>query len=111
MYPQQKIIIIFQPHLYSRTRDLAADFAHSLDLADTVVLLDIYPAREAPVPGVTSRIILERMQLADKHLLSREETLHFIAERQPAILATVGAGDIDTLVPGIKNLLTKTCMT
>ncbi len=111
LYPQQKIMIIFQPHLYSRTRDLAGDFARSLDLADTVVLLDIYPAREAPLPGVTSRIILERMQLADKHLLSREETLQFIAEQQPAVLATVGAGDIDTLVPEIKDLLTKTCMT
>jgi len=87
LYPQQKIMVIFQPHLYSRTRDLATDFARSLDLADTVVLLEIYPARETPVPGVSSKIILERMKLADKHLLSREETLRFIAEHRHPCLA------------------------
>lgn len=107
LYPDKFIQVIFQPHLFSRTQDFAEDFAHSLDLANNVILMDIYPARELPIPGVTSELILDQVKKAEKSLLPREEIGSYVEETKPDILATVGAGNIDTLVPELKELLTK----
>ncbi len=108
LYPDKFIQVIFQPHLYSRTRDFAAEFAASLNQADSVILMDIYPAREEPIAGVTSTLILEKIKLADKALMTADEILAMLPARQPQVLATVGAGDIDKLVPQIKDVITKT---
>lgn len=107
MYPQKVIKVIFQPHLFSRTNDFKDGFAESLDLADEIILMDIYPARELPMPGVTSERIQELMN-KDATILGREEILNNLKENKPEVLATLGAGDIDRLVPEIKNVLTKT---
>ncbi|WP_438834631.1 UDP-N-acetylmuramate--L-alanine ligase [Hymenobacter sediminis] len=106
LYPGRQLRVIFQPHLFSRTRDFAPGFAESLSLADEVVLLDIYPARELPMPGVTSELILSQITAPLKTLQSKEEILRN-AETNPNfdVLATVGAGDIDQLVPRLKNIL------
>ncbi|WP_374221708.1 UDP-N-acetylmuramate--L-alanine ligase [Hymenobacter sp. DG01] len=106
LYPGRQLRVIFQPHLFSRTRDFAPGFAESLSLADEVVLLDIYPARELPMPGVTSELILSQIMTPLKSLQSKEEILRN-AETNPNfdVLATVGAGDIDQLVPRLKNIL------
>jgi UDP-N-acetylmuramate--alanine ligase len=105
LFPQQKVSVIFQPHLYSRTRDLVDGFAASLDLADEVILLDIYPARELPIEGVTSAIIAEKMSISAVHILSREAVLQWVEAARPSLLITAGAGDIDTLVDPIKKIL------
>ncbi|MBT2557122.1 UDP-N-acetylmuramate--L-alanine ligase [Hymenobacter sp. ISL-91] len=106
LYPGRRLRVVFQPHLYSRTRDFAAGFAESLSLADEVVLLDIYPAREQPLPGVTSELILSQITAPVKSLQTKDEILQN-AETNPNfdVLATVGAGDIDQLVPQLKNIL------
>ncbi len=106
LYPDRKLTAIFQPHLYSRTRDFQEGFASSLSLADSLILLDIYPARELPIEGVTSDIIFDKVTLSDKVLVKKEEVLGILAERKPTLIVTIGAGDIDTLIPAIKNLLT-----
>jgi UDP-N-acetylmuramate--alanine ligase len=104
-YPGRKITGVFQPHLYSRTRDFADAFAKSLDLLDRLILLDIYPAREAPIPGVTSQIIFDRLSLKDKTLCRKDELMTLL-EKEPAdVLATFGAGDIDRFVAPITTLL------
>jgi UDP-N-acetylmuramate--alanine ligase len=105
MYPNKKLTVIFQPHLYTRTRDFAAGFAESLSLADELLLLDIYPARELPIEGVTSGIIFKNISIADKTALPMKETLKWIENKKPELLLTVGAGDIDTLVLPITLLL------
>ncbi|RSK33863.1 UDP-N-acetylmuramate--L-alanine ligase [Hymenobacter metallilatus] len=106
LYPGSRLRVIFQPHLFSRTRDFAPGFAESLSLADEVVLLDIYPARELPMPGITSELILSQITAPEKSLQTKEEILRN-AETNPNfdVLATVGAGDIDQLVPRLKNIL------
>ncbi|MCA8829334.1 UDP-N-acetylmuramate--L-alanine ligase [Hymenobacter pini] len=106
LYPGRRLRVLFQPHLFSRTRDFAPGFAESLSLADEVVLLDIYPAREIPMPGVTSELILSQITAPEKSLQTKEEILRN-AETNPNfdVLATVGAGDIDQLVPRLKNIL------
>ncbi len=106
LYPGRKLRVVFQPHLYSRTRDFAAGFAESLSLADEVVLLDIYPAREQPLPGVTAELILSQITAPEKSLQTKAEILQN-AETNPNfdVLATVGAGDIDQLVPQLRNIL------
>lgn len=106
LYPGRRLRVIFQPHLFSRTRDFASGFAESLSLADEVVLLDIYPARELPMPGVTSELILSQINTVEKSLQTKAEILRN-AETNPNfdVLATVGAGDIDQLVPQLKNIL------
>ena len=106
MYPSKKCTIIFQPHLYTRTRDLADGFAASLDLADEIVLLPIYPARELPMEGVSSEMILQRMK-GKVVLKSKDELEAFILERQPELLLTAGAGDIDTMIEPLKNAMLK----
>ena len=76
LYKEKKLTVLFQPHLFSRTKDFAAEFAASLDLADEVILLDIYPAREVPVAGITSVLILEKMKLTNKKILTKENCLN-----------------------------------
>ena len=98
MYPGKRITGIFQPHLYSRTRDFAGGFAESLGLLDELILLDIYPAREEPIPGVSSDIIFRKTELVEKVLIRKEQLLRVIKERDPQVLLTMGAGDIDRLV-------------
>lgn len=105
LYANTKCTVIFQPHLYSRTKDLADEFAASLDMADEVILLPIYPARELPVEGVTSELILGKMKLADKKILSKEEMRNRVAAEQPSLLVMCGAGDIDAQVREVKQLL------
>lgn len=105
MYPNREVLAVFQPHLYSRTCDFAQGFAESLSLADEVILLDIYPARELPVPGVTSRIIFDRMSLERKSMCTKEQLPDRLRDRPVDVLLTVGAGDIDTLVQPVKKLL------
>lgn len=104
LYGNKKITGIFQPHLYSRTRDFAEAFAASLDMLDECILLEIYPARELPIPGVTSQIILDKMKLKNKRLLSKEDLLNYIYKTKPEVLLTLGAGDIDQLVEPIKKI-------
>ena len=100
-----KLTVIFQPHLYSRTKDLYKEFGVVLSLADEVILLPIYPARELPMPGVTSELIFHEITFAKKRILSKEMLLQVIASEQPKLLAMCGAGDIDALVLPIKNVL------
>jgi UDP-N-acetylmuramate--alanine ligase len=107
LYPGKKITGLFQPHLYSRTRDFAEGFAQSLDLLDEAWLLAIYPARELPIPGVTSKLILDLMHQKNKKLVSGPEVLNMLNSEKPEIFLTMGAGDIDLLVAPITEILTK----
>ena len=107
LYPNKRLRVVFQPHLFTRTRDFLPGFAASLSLADEVVLLDIYPAREQPLPGVTSQLILDLITAPKKSLQTKAEVRQAAAQdAEYDILATVGAGDIDTLVPELRELLT-----
>ncbi len=101
----ERLVLVFQPHLFSRTNDLAVEFAEALDLADEVILLPIYPAREAPVEGVTSQILFDKMALANKQLMSKEELKTWVKENRPPLLVMAGAGDIDALVEPVKEFL------
>lgn len=101
MYPSQRLTVIFQPHLYTRTRDFAPGFSESLSLADEVMLLPIYPARELPIPGVESEMLLEGIQAANKICIPKNEVMDYLKSVAPEVLVTLGAGDIDRLVPGI----------
>ena len=103
LYPDRKILGIFQPHLYSRTQDFYREFAHSLDQLDEVILLDIYPARELPIPGVTSHLIAEAMEHKDVVVLPKEGLLPHLRSLRalPEVILMVGAGDIDRLVPQV----------
>ncbi len=105
MYKGKKILAIFQPHLYSRTRDFVDGFAASLSLADEVILLDIYPARELPMEGVTSTIIFDKITQSNKTLCSKNEVLALLNTKTFDVLLTLGAGDIDTLIEPIKTYL------
>lgn len=107
LYPNKKITGVFQPHLYSRTRDFADDFAESLDLLDECILLDIYPARELPIAGVDSNLLLSKMKSAKKSTCSKKELISEIANRDIEVLITMGAGDIDTMLPLLKEELIK----
>ena len=105
MYPNKKITGIFQPHLYSRTRDFADGFAESLSELNEVILLDIYPARELPIEGVTSSMLLDKITGTNKILLSKKEVVEDLRDRKLEVLLTLGAGDIDELVAPIKKEL------
>ena len=116
LFGNKKCIIIFQPHLYSRTKDLADGFAEVLDIADEILLLPIYPARELPMEGVSSEMILARMHSENKTVIDKENLLKHLAQETAAhveegfegtLIITAGAGDIDTLVEPIKNILIK----
>lgn len=106
MYKDKKVTVAFQPHLYSRTRDFADAFAESLSLADEVFLLDIYPARELPIPGVTSKIIFDHIS-ASKKMLSKEQLLKEVEQARPEVFCTLGAGDIDVLVQPLAQILNR----
>lgn len=105
LYPGKKVTGIFQPHLYSRTRDFAADFARSLSHLDELILLDIYPAREEPIPGVTSRIIFDKVTIPKKQLCSKEQLLSIISNENYEVLLMLGAGDIEQLVEPVKEII------
>ena len=98
--------MLFQPHLFTRTRDFVDGFAEVLSMADELLLLDIYPARELPIEGVTSEIILNKMTSSSARIGGMEESLEIIKANKPELLLTVGAGDIDTLVQPLKDILT-----
>ena len=108
LFSDKTCTVIFQPHLYTRTRDLADGFAEVLDMADEVILLPIYPARELPITGVSSEMILEKMKSKNKRVLDNEELKNWIKQgfkKQGKVLVTAGAGDIDLLVDPIKQIL------
>ncbi|MGB0933256.1 MAG: UDP-N-acetylmuramate--L-alanine ligase [Lishizhenia sp.] len=106
LYPKQKIVGIFQPHLYSRTNDFLTEFAQALSKLDEVILLPIYAARENPIDGVTSDALLQQIQCSNKQVLSKEATLeHIETTKNKAVYLTIGAGDIDALVEPLKALL------
>ena len=105
MYPGKRITGIFQPHLFSRTRDLAKDFGRSLSALDELLLLDIYPAREEPLPGITSHWLLEQVPMELKECVTREGLLEELRQRDVQVVVTLGAGDIDRLVPRIETIL------
>ena len=107
LYPDKKLTGIFQPHLYTRTRDLADEFAQSLNLLDSLILLEIYPARELPIEGVTARLILDKVKLADKQICEKDNLPELLKKTKLDVLITLGAGDIDKMVEPIKNLLTQ----
>ena len=105
VFADKELTVVFQPHLFTRTRDFMDGFAESLSLADQVILLDIYPARELPIEGVTSAALLEKITSKEKILCSKEELLDTIKRIDPQLIMTVGAGDIDRFVPQIEKLL------
>lgn len=106
LYPDKKITAVFQPHLYTRTRDFYKDFADSLSLLDEVILLDIYPARELPIEGITSKLIYDNLRPdIEKSMCSKENLLEVIKHKKTDVLITLGAGDIENYVPQIYELL------
>jgi UDP-N-acetylmuramate--alanine ligase len=105
LFPNKKLTVVFQPHLFSRTRDFMEGFAKSLALADQVLLLEIYPAREQPIEGINSAALFAKIPLKTKLLLRDEDLISHLASIELEVLATVGAGDIDRFVPRIENLL------
>jgi UDP-N-acetylmuramate--alanine ligase len=108
LYPNQKVLAVFQPHLFSRTKDFADDFAKSLSNFDEVLLLDIYPARELPMDGITSQWLMSKMTSKDKKIISKQELIPAILTSDASIIVTIGAGDLGELVPNIKNALNET---
>jgi UDP-N-acetylmuramate--alanine ligase len=107
LYPDKKVTGIFQPHLFTRTRDFADGFAESLDLLDVCVLLDIYPAREKPIEGINSQMLLDKMKCKEKFLVKKKDVLNFLKIHTPQVVMTLGAGDIDSLIEPIQKLLTE----
>jgi len=105
LFPTRKVTGIFQPHLFTRTRDFVNDFAAALDLLDECILLDIYPARELPIPGVTSAMIAGLMKNKNVTLTTKNELLNLLKTQKVDVLMTMGAGDIDTMIEPIKNLV------
>jgi len=105
IFGKEKIVLVFQPHLFSRTKDLADEFAQSLDMADEVILLPIYPARELPMEGVTSELLRDKMTIAKKQVLDKDEMKQWVSDNQPKLIVMAGAGDIDALVQPVKELL------
>ena len=108
LYPGQKVLAIFQPHLFSRTRDFADDFAKSLSAFDEVVLLDIYPARELPMEGINSQWLMDKMNNANKKLVQKNDLISTILASDASVIVTIGAGDIGELVPLIKKAINET---
>lgn len=107
LYPGKKLTVIFQPHLYTRTRDFAPDFAEALSEADCVIMPEIYPARELPIPGVTSHLILDSVKSSEKIYCERKDLLNLIKNSNFEILMTLGAADIDRLLPDINEILSR----
>jgi UDP-N-acetylmuramate--alanine ligase len=108
LYQDRKITAIFQPHLYTRTRDFYREFAEALSLLDEVILCDIYPAREEPIPGVTSKLIYDCLKPGvERSMISLDQVLPLVKSRDFDVLVVLGAGDLDTLVPQITKILDK----
>lgn len=105
LFPGKKATVVFQPHLFSRTNDLADGFAEVLSIADETILLPIYPAREQPLPGVTSQLILDKMTNEKKSVKEKEELLNWLKENNTELLIISGAGDVDGMVEPIKNIV------
>jgi len=105
IFENRKITAVFQPHLFTRTRDFAEEFAHCLDIADEVILLDIYPAREKPIPGISPKIILEKMTIENRKQTTNIELIELLSSNDLDVLVTIGAGDIDKLINPIKIML------
>ncbi|UKT64428.1 UDP-N-acetylmuramate--L-alanine ligase [Pedobacter mucosus] len=105
LYPNKKLTVIFQPHLFTRTRDFADEFSKVLSTADELLLLEIYPARELPLEGIDSQFLMNKITLEDKKICSKDFVLQHIKDTKPELILTVGAGDIDTIVEPIKNIL------
>lgn len=105
LYPDKKVTVVFQPHLYSRTRDFADDFAKSLSKVDELILLDIYPARELPIEGVSSQMLLDKVSIENKRVLSKQELVEYVRNGSFEVFATIGAGDVDRLIPQLKQAL------
>jgi UDP-N-acetylmuramate--alanine ligase len=108
LYPNKKVLAIFQPHLFSRTRDFADDFAKSLSAFDEILLLDIYPARELPMEGITSQWLMDKMTNKHKKLVQKQELITSILDSDATVIVTIGAGDIGEMVPSIKKALDET---
>ena len=104
IYPDKELTLVFQPHLFSRTRDFMNEFAEALSLADRLLLMEIYPAREKAIPGITSSALLEKVSCEAKQICSKDELLDTIKEIKPELLITMGAGDIDRFVPQIETM-------
>jgi UDP-N-acetylmuramate--alanine ligase len=107
VFPGRRITGIFQPHLYTRTRDFAPEFARALSGLDKLILLDIYPAREEPIPGVTSEIIFRDVTAPEKVLLTRDELMPYLEQEPVDVLVTLGAGNIDRCIGPITEMLEK----
>ena len=105
VFPERKLTLIFQPHLFSRTKDLADGFAAALDKADEVFLLSIYPAREQPMEGVTSQLILDKMENKNKRIIEKDELIKWVENNNPPLLVMSGAGDIDAEVIKVAHQL------
>ena len=105
LYPSTEITAIFQPHLFSRTRDFFNEFAEELGKVDTIILLPIYPAREEPIEGITSNALLDAIKSESKMVLQPEEAINYIKNKKPQLTITIGAGDIDKIVSEIKSVL------
>ena len=110
MFPGRKLTAVFQPHLYSRTQDLAPEFATALSAVDKLILLDIYPAREEPIPGVTSELIFKDVTAPEKVLITKEKLLETLSQERPDVLVTFGAGNIDRFVEPITEMLEKSLL-
>ena len=104
LYPGRKLTVVFQPHLFTRTRDFVYEFAEVLSTVDDLVLLDIYPARELPIPGINAEYLLDKVTIQDKKILNKTQVLGYMEAKRPALLVTVGAGDIDTLVEPLRSI-------
>ena len=105
IFPDKKLTLVFQPHLFSRTKDFMDGFAEALSLADSLLLMEIYPAREKPMPGVTSSVLLEKISCKEKQICQKENLIETIKKMKPELIVTMGAGDIDRFVPQIETLL------
>ncbi|MFV8371151.1 UDP-N-acetylmuramate--L-alanine ligase [Flavobacterium sp. LB2P74] len=108
LYPNQKVLAVFQPHLFSRTRDFADDFAKSLSAFDDVILLDIYPARELPMEGINSQWLMDKMTNSHRKIVNKGDLIASILASDASIIVTIGAGDIGELVPSIKKAINET---
>ena len=104
-FPEKRITLVFQPHLFSRTRDFMEEFAEVLAMADELILLDIYPARELPIEGITSQALLDKVQMSDKKTCTKAELLNRIEQEKPELLITMGAGDIDRFVEPLEKMI------
>jgi UDP-N-acetylmuramate--alanine ligase len=107
IYPGEKMVLVFQPHLYSRTQDQCEGFVESLDMADEVILLPIYPARELPIEGVTSEMLLNKMKLKNKQVMTKEALFDWASKTEDKLIVMAGAGDIDACIIKVKDLIIK----